>query len=61
MCQNGVFFTPVKYTLVSRVPGFLGEHDTLPCTVTQATIIEAIVHFLKKHQTFFEDSTMCSK
>ena len=34
-------------TLVSRVPGFLGQHNTLPCTVTQATIIEAIVHFRK--------------
>ena len=25
MRENGVFFTPVKYTCLSRAPGFLGR------------------------------------
>ena len=30
MHENSVFFTPVKYTLLSH-PRFLGLHDTLLC------------------------------
>ena len=36
MHENGIFFTPVKYTLVCRTPKFswfLGPHDTLPCVL----------------------------
>ena len=36
MRENGVFFTPVKYTLVCRTlkfSWFLGPHDTLPCVL----------------------------
>ena len=36
MRENGVFFTPVKYTLVYRAPWFLGPHDTLPCVLISA-------------------------
>ena len=39
MCENGVFLTPVKYTLVCRTPKvswFLGPHDTLPCVLILA-------------------------
>jgi len=39
MRENGVFFTPVKYTLVCRTPKlswFLGPHDTLPCVLITA-------------------------
>ena len=37
MRENSVFFTPVKYTLVCRVPRFLGPHDTLPCVLIKQT------------------------
>ena len=36
MRENGVFFAPVKYTLVCRTPKFswfLGPHDTLLCVL----------------------------
>jgi len=36
MCENSIFFTPVKCTLVYRIPKvswFLGPHDTLPCVL----------------------------
>ena len=36
MRENGVFLTPVKYTLVCHTPKFswfLGPHDTLLCVL----------------------------
>jgi len=36
MHKNGIFLTPVKYTLVCHTPKvswFLGPHDTLSCVM----------------------------
>ena len=50
MHENGVFFTPVKYTLVCRMSKFswfLGPHDTLPCVlIIDGVAVNFTINFL---------------